>query len=125
MRWSCAPSCNATVMVPPLLQQPLFQCHFFLSWAFFLDVPPLVMASAIPPLLPPPPCLLLPLLLCLLPLSGLPLLLNLLDICRYVPQLKFRKTISGNFYPSHSSALLRTHCQIISSSVFVKKKILN
>ena len=29
-------SCIVTVMVPPLLQLPLFQCHFFLSWAFFL-----------------------------------------------------------------------------------------
>ena len=51
IRWSCAPSCKATVMVPPLLQQPLSQCHFFLPLGFFLSVPPL--ESVFPPLFPP------------------------------------------------------------------------
>ena len=112
-------------MVLSLLQQPLFQCHFYMSSAFSLVVPTLV--SAIPPLLPPPPppCLLLPLLLllCLLPLSCLPLLPPSLDICCCVPQLKFRNTVNRNFYLPHSSAFLRTHGQIISSSVFIKNKI--
>ena len=64
------------------------------------------------------------LLLYLLPLSCFPLLPPLLDICRCVPQLKFRNTVSGNFYLPHSSTFLRTHGQIISSSVFIKNKIL-
>ena len=45
-----------------------------------------------------PPGLLLPLFLCLHPFSCLPFLPSLLDICSYVPQLKFRNTVSGNFY---------------------------
>ena len=39
------------------------------------------------------------------------------------PKLKFRNTWTWNFY-LHSSAFLRTHCQIISNSVFLKNKIL-
>ena len=61
---------------------------------------------------------------CACSLSGLPLLPPPLNICRCVPKLKFRNTVSGNFYLPHSSAFLRTHCQIISSSIFVKNKIL-
>ena len=64
----------------------------------------------------PPGLLPLMLLLCLLPLSGLPPQPPMLDTCCCVTKLKFRNTISGNF--------LRTQCQIISSSVFVKNKIL-
>ena len=105
-------------------QQPLFQCHFFLSWNYFLLLPPLANVFLHSCLLPPG--LLFPLLLLqyLLPLSGLPLLPPPLDICLCATQLKFRNTVSRNFYLPHSSAFLWTYCQIISSSVFVKNKIL-
>ena len=108
-------------MVPPLLQQPLFQCHFLCPEPFFCNL----LLRVFPSLFLLPPGLLIPLLLllCLLPLSGLPLHPSPLDICRSVPQFKFRKSVSGNFYLPHSTAFLRTHCQIINS-VFVKSKIL-
>ena len=59
-------------MVLPLLQQPLFLCHFSRFLAFFLQLPPL---PSVFPLLLPPPCFTLPLLLllCLLLLYALPL----------------------------------------------------
>ena len=95
-----------TVKFLPLLQQPLFQCHFVLSRSFFLDVPPL--GSVNPPLLPPPPSLFPP-----------------TSVAVTVPAPFLFFSNSGtlamcNFYLPHSSTL-RTHGQTVSS-VFVKKQ---
>ena len=103
---------------PPLVQQPLFQCHFFLSWAFYLQLPPLV--SVIPLLLPPPFWSHPPSVAVVVPPPSLlppspPSPTGYLRLC---PQLKSKNTVSGNFYLPHSSAFLNIHCQIISSSVF-------
>ena len=90
----CYCVCFATVKAasPPAAS---VSCHFFLSWAFFLQLLPL--ASAIPPLMPPflplPPSVAV---LGLLPLSCHPPLPPSLDICHCVPQFKFRNTVSGD-----------------------------
>ena len=109
------------VMVPPLLQKPLFQCHFFLSWAFFLAVHSL--ESAIPPLLPPPSLPPPPSSTAVVPPPSLwpPSASLSAGYLLLYPQLQFRNTVRGNFYLPHYSAFLRTHCQITSSSVFIKK----
>ena len=73
------------MMVPPLFQQPLFQCHFSLSCVFFLQLPPLAIMS---PLLLPPPSLPHPPSVAVVvppPLSVLSLLSPPLDICPCVP----------------------------------------
>ena len=70
-------SCIATVMVPLSSSSLCFSVTSFCPGPFFeCDASALVSSS---------PCLLLPLLLCLLPLSGLPLPPPLLDICHCVP----------------------------------------
>ena len=91
---------SVTVMFPPLGHQPLFQCHFVLSWAFFLVPPP---ESAIPhllppPSLPPPPSVAVPL------LSRLP------------PS----PTSSTGYLPLCPPAQIQEHCQweLLSSSFF-------
>ena len=78
----------------------------------FFPLPPL--ASVVPPFWPPPSLPPLPSVSVPLSFSCLPLLPPPLNVCHCVPQLKFRNTVSGNFYLPYLSALLRTHISLLN-----------